>query len=101
MRPHDLSDLYFAPVVLAVDARLRELGALPPDELRERIALAGDRPADSYEDRRTGVLSAATELIELHHWQTDLEARGLRLFHEDHALVLGLPDTIRDYLAGS
>jgi hypothetical protein len=32
-RPHDVTDLYLAPVLLAVDARIGELGKLDKDRL--------------------------------------------------------------------
>ena len=37
--PHDLSDLYLAPVLLAVDARLEELGKLDLGQLAYEVAL--------------------------------------------------------------
>jgi len=36
--PHDVPDLLLAPVVLALDARLEELGRLGGEALRNRIA---------------------------------------------------------------
>lgn len=33
IRPHDMPDLYLAPVVLGVDARIEELGHLDKDGL--------------------------------------------------------------------
>ena len=47
-RPHDLTDLYLAPVVLTVDARIAELGRLDQAKLAYKIAtgkrLAGLHP---------------------------------------------------------
>ena len=43
-RPHDISDLYLAPVVLAVDARIEELGQLDKDRLTYEVALESDSP---------------------------------------------------------
>ena len=38
-RPHDISDLYLAPVLLAVDAKIEELGKLDKDGLAYEVAL--------------------------------------------------------------
>ena len=43
-RPHDLTDLYLAPVVLTVDARIAELGRLDRDRLAYKVA-TGKRSA--------------------------------------------------------
>lgn len=99
--PHDAADLYLAPVALGIDARLQELGQLTPDDLAVRIALAGDRPSSTYSDRKDGLLSAATELIDMHGWTADLVDRGLLIQHAGRSLVLGLPAHLRDYLTGS
>ena len=39
-RPHDVTDLYLAPVALAVDARIEELGQLDKDELVYEVAVS-------------------------------------------------------------
>ena len=38
-RPHDITDLYLAPVALKVDARIEELGHLDKDRLAYEVAL--------------------------------------------------------------
>ena len=43
-RPHDLTDLYLSPVVLAVDARIEELGHLSKDQLNYEVALESGSP---------------------------------------------------------
>jgi hypothetical protein len=43
-RPHDVTDLYLAPVVLAVDARIEELGRLDKERLAYEVALESDTP---------------------------------------------------------
>jgi len=43
-RPHDAADLYLAPVLLAVDARIEELGKLDKDGLAYEVALESDSP---------------------------------------------------------
>lgn len=99
--PHDFSDLYLAPVVLVVDARLEELGKLSADQLAYEIALASDR-ADFTRAMREGALIATVEhLIETHRWTLSWDPRGLRLTHHEHTLVLGIPETFRQYLDGT
>lgn len=99
--PHDAADLYLAPVALAIDARLEELGRLSSDDLAVRIALASDRPSQTYADRKDGLVSAASELIDLHNWTVDLVGRGLLIQHSERSLVLGLPGSLRDFLDGA
>ena len=43
-RPHDVTDLYLAPVLLAVDARIGELGKLDKDGLVYEVGLESDSP---------------------------------------------------------
>ena len=43
-RPHDVTDLYLAPVLLAVDARIEELGKLDKDGLAYEVALESNSP---------------------------------------------------------
>ena len=99
-RPHDTTDLYMAPVVLEVEARLEELSALPGDDLKYRVALESDiEPADSAQ-RRTALLETVRRGLELHGWTLALHERGLAVSHAGRAVVLGLPANLRDYLGG-
>jgi hypothetical protein len=99
--PHDITDLYLAPVVLAVDARIKELGELGMAELAEQVALASDT-ADWTRDLREGALLDTVRIgIDCHHWDLSWDARGIRLTHESHELVLGIPASFIDYLAGA
>ena len=99
--PHDFSDLYLAPVVLVVDARLEELGKLNPGQLAYEIALASDRPDFTRRMREDALIAAVEYLIETHHWTLSCDPRGLRVSHHGHTLVLGVPVTIREYLDGA
>ena len=59
-RPHDVTDLYLAPVLLAVDARIGELGKLDKDGLvciMSRAKTAGipaEFPVVSVDQMRDG-----------------------------------------------
>lgn len=97
-RPHDLSDLYLAPVVLELDHRLDELEGLSHDEIERRVALATDRQARDRTDRADLVLRSLTHLLDAHHWTVNWAPRGLQVSHDDHQLVLGIPDSLRTYL---
>jgi hypothetical protein len=99
--PHDVHDLYLAPVVLAVDALVDELGALEPGALAARLA------GTSHLADRTRALREA-ELIQtlrlsttLHGWELTVEDRGVRLAHDDHSVVIGLSTRLREFLAGT
>lgn len=98
--PRDLSDLYLAPVVLALDERIREFGALRADDLAKRIALESDRLDWSRDERETAILVALSHLIDRHGWTLDWVERGLQLSRGPHSLVLGVPPSLRDYVDG-
>jgi hypothetical protein len=40
-------------------------------------------------------------MIDQHAWEFSWDERGLRLTHDAHTLVLGIPPVFRDYLAGA
>jgi len=98
-RPHDVTDLYLAPVLLAVDARIEELGRLDRDGLAYEVALDSDSPDVTRHMREQGLLLAITHLTDAHHWEFSWDPRGLRMTHGTHTVVLGLPGVFLDYLA--
>jgi len=100
-RPHDLTDLYLAPVVLAVDARIEELGQLDKDRLTYEVALESDSPDFTRKLREEALIRTITHLIDTHDWQFSWDPRGLRLTHETHTFVLGIPAVFLEYLADS
>jgi hypothetical protein len=97
-RPHDVTDLYLAPVVLAVDARIQELGQLSRDELAFQVALDSDSPDNTRKMREDGLLRTVTYLVDTHHWEFSWDPRGLRMTHDEHTFVLGVPMVFIDYL---
>jgi hypothetical protein len=97
-RPHDITDLYLAPVVLAVDARIEELGRLDKSGLAYEVALESDSPDFTRHMREEALLRAITHLVDCHGWKFSWEPRGLRLSHDAHSLVLGVPAVFLDYL---
>jgi len=99
-RPHDVTDLYLAPVLLAVDARIEELGRLDRDGLAYEVALESDSPDSTRGLREVALIRAITHLIDPHHWEFSWDPRGLRMAHGAHALVLGVPAVFLDYLGG-
>lgn len=98
--PRDLADLYLAPVVLALDERIRDYGTLGADDLAKRIALESDRLDWSRDERETAILMALSHFIDLHGWALDWVERGLQLSRGPHSLVLGVPQSLRDYVDG-
>ena len=91
LRPHDRTDLYLAPVALEVDRRVAELGALTPEELDLRVALAANVDTRFAPERIRGLLTTIVHLLDMHDWQVAWDDRGLRLFHGDHSIVIGCP----------
>jgi hypothetical protein len=100
-RPHDMTDLYLAPVVLAVDARIEELGHLDKDGLAYEVALESDSPDFTRPFREEALIRTVTHLIDCHGWELSWDPRGLRLTHDPHTLVLGIPAVFGEYLQDS
>lgn len=97
-RPHDPTDLYLAPVALALDHRLEELAALTVAELEARVALDTNSDPRDAAHREKALLGAVTYLIDLHGWKVGVTSRGLALSHRDRVLVLGFPQNVHAYL---
>ena len=100
-RPHDLTDLYLAPVVLTVDARIEELGRLDRDRLAYEIALESDLADFTRSMREEALIRAVTHLIDSHDWEFSWDPRGLRLTHDAHTFVLGIPAVFLEFLDGT
>jgi hypothetical protein len=97
--PHDPVDLLLAPVALAIDARLREVAGLDRASLEERITVETNMTVYAAEDAQRAVLGMLTYLIDTHGWDIAWDARGVRLAHGDHHVVLGMPANLRAYVA--
>jgi hypothetical protein len=97
-RPHDVTDLYLAPVVLAVDARIEELGRLDKERLAYEVALESDTPDVIRRLREEALIRTITHLLDCHDWELSWDQRGLRLKHDAHTLVLGIPAVFLEYL---
>jgi hypothetical protein len=98
--PHDLSDLYLAPVVLSIDAKLDDLGKLEPRAVAQRVAVESNLADWTSEDRERALLESIQHLIDCRGWTVTWDPRGLRLSHDEHSLVLGVPANLAQYLAG-
>ncbi len=99
--PHDVTDLYLAPVVLAVDARIEELGRLDSKRLACEVALDSDSPGFTRQMREDALIRTITYLIGCHGWEFGWDRRGLRMTHDAHTPVLGIPAVLAEYLAAS
>ena len=97
-RPHDIADLYLAPVALAVDARIEELGRLDQEALVYEVGLESDTPDFTRAMREDALIRTVTHLIDLHGWGFSWDPRGLRLTHDEHTFVLGIPAVFAGYL---
>ena len=98
--PHDIHHLYLAPVALAVDARIDELGHLSLAELRETVGIESDTADWTPELREDALLATVGHLVDTHGWELTWDPRGLRLTHGAATLVLGIPPVLREFLAG-
>jgi hypothetical protein len=99
--PHDLADLYLAPVVLKLDARIDELAALDDERFAMQVATQSDEPDWTAETRRSAVLRAVAYLVDLHGWTLAWDARGIRVAHGAHSVVLGVPASFHRYADGT
>jgi hypothetical protein len=99
--PHDIADLYLAPVALEVDARIAEMGVLTDEKLRVQVAIESDEPDWSADLRTDALLRTLGRLVNLHGWLLSLDERGIRLSHGKHSLVLGAPANFGRYLEGA
>jgi hypothetical protein len=99
-RPHDAADLYLAPVLLAVDARIEELGKLDGDGLAYEVALESDSPDITRPMREEALARTVAHMVDMHHWKLSWDPRGLRLTHDAHTFVLGVPAVFLEYLQG-
>jgi hypothetical protein len=97
-RPHDVTDLYLAPVVLAVDAKIEKLGKLDKDGLIYEVALESDTPDTTRSMREQALILTVTHLTDTHGWALSWDPRGLRMTHGAHSFVLGIPAVFHDYL---
>lgn len=98
-KPHDATDLMLPPVALAIDEKLEELATLDAAELSSRIILETNmQPRDSIEAARA-VVASLTYLVDTHGWEVSWDTRGIRLHHDDHNVVLGVPGNLSQYVA--
>lgn len=98
-RPHDVADLYLAPLALELDRRLAEFEGLTKDEIDARVALETDQEPRGAADRTRLMLLCLTHALDSHGWTVDWVIRGLRVSHHHHQLVLGVPGSVRSYLS--
>jgi hypothetical protein len=99
--PHDVPDLYLAPVVLSIDAKLDDLATLEPRALARRVAVESNLPDWTREDRERALLESILHFIDSRGWTMTWDPRGLRLRHAQHSLVLGVPANLALYLTGA
>jgi hypothetical protein len=100
MAPHDITDLHLAPVLIALDARLEELGRLDARELSFRIALESNKADYDVDMRAAGLLESVRHFIDCHGWDLSWDPRGIRVGHGNHHVVLGVPTVVAEYVAG-
>jgi len=97
-RPHDIADLYLAPLALHLDASLERLSGKSPEELDLEVAMVTNREPKGAADRREALLDTVTHLVDMQGWTASWHVRGLHLAHDEHSMVLGIPASLRTYL---
>ena len=98
--PHDVTDLRLAPLLLALDERLEEMGDFTSDQLRRHVAVISDQPDWTRELRAAALLIAVERFIDCHGWTLTWHLRGLQVSHDGHSVVLGIPASFGEYLVG-
>jgi hypothetical protein len=96
--PRDYADLFLAPVALEVDQRLEHFGGLDRQDLHMRVVVETDSEARDRVQRARDVVNSVTHLLDLHGWTAAWDDRGIRLSHDKHSLVLGVPRTLTAYV---
>lgn len=96
---HSTSDLFLAPVATHLDDELQRLGALSEADLLMRVTLRTDREPRDVADRRLLLAETLRRSVATHGWDLDWDARGLAVRHGDRHLVLGLPESVRRFIA--
>ncbi|MCW2817046.1 MAG: hypothetical protein JWN84_4501 [Nocardioides sp.] len=97
-KPHDVTDLYLAPIALELDRRLERLSGRTPHEIGVEVVVSTDREPRDAEERADLLLASLTHLLPMHGWDAGWTPRGVRLEHRGHALVLGVPPSVSLYL---
>ena len=98
--PHDVADLYLAPVLLAVAERISEMSLLSTEELRRRVAIESNLAEHTEEMREQALLASVGYLLDLHGWELRRHPRGLEVTHGTRHVVLGTPVSFDAYVAG-
>jgi hypothetical protein len=98
IRPHDLFDLYLAPLALAIDSTLERWGAMSLDQVRSEV-LFHTNSDPTTPDRRRAALLATLAQPEMHGWALSIGPRGVVLTHDNHVITLGVPDSVRSYMS--
>lgn len=68
------------------------------DGLACEVALDSDSPEVTRPMREEALIRTITHLIDTHHWECSRDPGGLRMPHNGHTLVLGIPAISLDYL---
>jgi hypothetical protein len=97
-RPHDVTDLYLAPVAITLDARLNELAAMTIDQLDGLVELRTTQRPASSDERRDAMLKTITHAVDTRGWDASWHERGLAISHAQHTVVLGVPANVKSYL---
>jgi hypothetical protein len=100
-KPHDATDLLLSPVALAIDERIEEFAGLDAIEISKRIVWETNMQPRTAEEAGRALVASLTYLLDTHGWEVSWDSRGVRLHHDDHDVVLGVPDNLMDFVAAA
>lgn len=67
------------------------------ESLAHEVAASSDRADWTRDLRDSALLATIGHLIDLHGWKLDWDVRGVRMTHENHSIVLGVPGTFDQF----
>jgi hypothetical protein len=74
---------------------------LEPRAVAQRVAVESNLADWTREDRERALLESIQHFIDCRGWTVTWDPRGLRLRHDEHSLVLGVPANLAAYLSGA
>ncbi|MDI1289199.1 MAG: hypothetical protein PSX37_04505 [bacterium] len=97
--PRNPSDLFLAPLLIRLDQELDEFAGLSRPDLDYRIVLETNALTNTPGLREQALTTALAQIIDTHDWQLEIVGRGLRVSHGGNHVTLGLPESVRVFLA--
>ncbi|WP_019875312.1 hypothetical protein [Sporichthya polymorpha] len=101
LKPHDPTDLLLSPVALEIDERLEQMAKLDAAALTRQIAWETNMEPRNADEAARAVIASVTYLVDTHGWEVSWDPRGVRLHHENHDMVLGVPRNLVEFVSAA